>query len=129
LLKFSRDVIAAAKDTLLIEGIGGVMVPLDDKRTVLDWMMALNIPLVLVTGTYVGSLSHTLTCLDVLARRGLAVKALVVNDTPGSPVTAQHTIDTLRNFEPQIPMAGMQQQPTGMPGDSRFQTIAELLEK
>ncbi len=75
LVKFSRDAIAAAKDTLLIEGIGGIMVPLDDQHTVLDWMMALHIPLVLVTGTYVGSLSHTLTCLDVLARRDLVVKA------------------------------------------------------
>ena len=41
----------------------------------------------MVTGTYLGTLSHTLTCLDVLARRKLAVKALVVNETPGSTVT------------------------------------------
>ena len=60
------------------------MVPLDDRHTVLDWMMALNVPLVLVTGTYLGTLSHTLTCLDVLKRRELAIKALVVNETPGS---------------------------------------------
>jgi dethiobiotin synthetase len=127
LVKFSRDAIATTKDTLLIEGIGGIMVPLDDQHTVLDWMMALNIPLVLVTGTYVGSLSHTLTCLDVLARRGLAVKAIVVNDTPGSPVTFQHTISTLRNFERNIPIAGLQWQAETASGDGGFQTIAELL--
>ena len=40
---------------LLIEGIGGVMVPLDDKRTVLDWMAALDIPLLLVAGSYLGA--------------------------------------------------------------------------
>lgn len=60
-VKYSRDAIAAAQDILLIEGIGGIMVPLTDKHTVLDWMAALDIPLVVVTGTYVGSLSHTLT--------------------------------------------------------------------
>jgi dethiobiotin synthetase len=127
-VKFSRDTIAARKDTLLIEGIGGIMVPLTEKHTVLDWMAALGIPLVLVTGTYVGSLSHTLTCLDVLARRGLTVKAIVVNNTPGSPVTFQNTIGTLRNFEQKISMAGLQWRADTVPGDRTFQTIAEILE-
>ena len=127
LVQFSRDAIAATRDTLLIEGVGGIMVPLDDTHTVLDWMMALNIPLVLVTGTYVGSLSHTLTCLDVLARRGLAVKAIVVNDTPGSPVTFQNTADTLRNFERRIPIGGMRRLPTGVTADDTFQSISEFL--
>ena len=97
LVKFSRDAVAGAKDLLLIEGIGGVMVPLDETHTVLDWMAALNIPLVLVTGSYLGSLSHTLTCLDVLARRSLAVKAVVVNETPGSAVTVDGTVATISN--------------------------------
>ena len=127
LVKFSRDTVATTKETLLIEGIGGIMVPLDDKHTVLDWMIALNIPLLLVTGTYVGSLSHTLTCLDVLARRGLTVKAVVVNDTPGSPVTCQNTIDTLQNFARNISIAGLRWKPETAMGDGGFQTIAELL--
>ena len=85
-LDFSRGAIASAKDMLLIEGIGGVMVPLDDQHTVLDWMVALNIPVVLVAGSYLGSLSHTLTSLDALRRRHLVIKALVINETPGSTV-------------------------------------------
>lgn len=127
-VKFSRDAITARKDTLLIEGIGGIMVPLTEKQTVLDWMAALGIPLVLVTGTYVGSLSHTLTCLDVLSRRGLTVKAIVVNNTPGSPVTFQNTIGTLRNFERNTPMAGLQWRADTVPGDRAFPAIAELLD-
>lgn len=124
-VKFSRDAIGATKDILLIEGIGGIMVPLTDTHTVLDWMAALDVPLVLVTGTYVGTLSHTLTCLDVLARRGLAVKAIVVNDTPGSPVTCQSTIATLQKFERKISMAGLRWQVA--PSDGTFRTIAEML--
>ena len=128
LVKHSRDAIAAAKDILLIEGIGGIMVPLDDKHTVLDWMAALNIPLVVVTGTYVGTLSHTLTCLDVLARRGLTVKGLVVIDTPGSPVTWQNTIRTLANFERNIPIGGMERLPSGVTAAGVFQGVSENLE-
>ena len=126
LVKFSRDAVAGAKDLLLIEGIGGVMVPLDETHTVLDWMAALNIPLVLVAGSYLGSLSHTLTCLDVLARRGLAVKAVVVNETPGSAVTVDGTVETISNFSGTIPVIRMQRMPTLSAG--AFDRIAERLE-
>ena len=50
LIAFSRKEIAAAGGILFIEGVGGIMVPLDAERTVLDWMAALQIPLLLVVG-------------------------------------------------------------------------------
>ncbi|MBX9826362.1 MAG: dethiobiotin synthase [Xanthobacteraceae bacterium] len=123
LVEFSQAAIASNKGMLLIEGIGGIMVPLDGRRTVLDWMIALNIPLLLVTGSYLGSLSHTLTALDVLMRRDLAVKAVVVNETPGSPVAIESTIETIRRFARAIPIIEMRR--TAAP---TFRTIAERLE-
>ena len=42
------------------------MVPLDDTHTVLDWIAAVDAPVLLVTGSYLGSLSHTLTALGML---------------------------------------------------------------
>jgi dethiobiotin synthetase len=128
LVDFCRDAIAANQGTLLIEGIGGIMVPLDNKHTVLDWMAALEIPVVLVTGTYLGSLSHTLTCLDVLSRRGLAVKSIIVNETPGSAVTMQSTRDTLANFAGPIPVVDVQRLPPDSSGDDSFSNLARLLE-
>jgi dethiobiotin synthetase len=128
LVGFCRDAVVANQGTLLIEGIGGIMVPLDSKHTVLDWMLAVQIPLVLVTGTYLGSLSHTLTCLDVLARRGLVVKSIIVNDTPGSTVTMQNASDTLANFAGPIPIVGLRRLPPGHTGDGVFANIARLLE-
>jgi dethiobiotin synthetase len=126
LVKFSRAAIASNKDILLIEGIGGIMVPLDDKHTVLDWLIALNIPLVLVTGTYLGSLSHTLTALDVLMRRGLAVKAVVVNETAGSPVTIESTIATIAGLARTIPIIEMRRMAEG--SAQAFGPIARHLE-
>ncbi len=64
LVGFCREAIANAEDVLLIEGIGGLMVPLTGAATVLDLVAALPIAPILVAGTYVGSLSHTLTALD-----------------------------------------------------------------
>jgi dethiobiotin synthetase len=99
------------------------MVPLDDRHTVLDWMTALNLPLVVVTGTYLGTLSHTLTCLDVLQRRQLTIKALVVNETPGSSVPLADTVARLKCFASSIPIASLSRAPDA----DAFKAIAELL--
>jgi dethiobiotin synthetase len=124
LVKFTRSAIAGAKDTLLIEGIGGVMVPLDDSHTVLDWMAAVNIPVVLVAGSYLGSLSHTLTSLDALRRRHLVIKALVVNETPGSTVPMADTVTTLKHFAGATPIVPLPRSPIA---DPTFAEIAALL--
>ncbi|HWE05801.1 MAG TPA: dethiobiotin synthase, partial [Rhizomicrobium sp.] len=52
LVAFCRDEIASTTGTLFIEGVGGVMVPLDAENTVLDWIAALHAPVILVAGTY-----------------------------------------------------------------------------
>ncbi len=98
LLHFCRDNIAAAQGTLLIEGVGGIMVPLDDRHTVLDWMSALELPVLLVTGSYLGTISHTLTALDVLARRSLTVHSVIVSESAGGTVDLDETADTIRRF-------------------------------
>ena len=97
-LQDSRARMAAKPDVLLIEGVGGVMVPLDDRHTVLDWMEALTLPVLLVAGSYLGTISHTLSAVDVLTRRGLKIAALVVSETTGSTVSMDATITTLRRF-------------------------------
>lgn len=103
LVAFCREAIARHHGTLFIEGVGGVMVPLDGAHTVLDWMAALDLPLILVAGSYLGTISHTLTALDALAHRKLKVAALVVNDTP-SDIPLDETMTTLARFAPAIPI-------------------------
>jgi dethiobiotin synthetase len=125
LVDFSRGAIASAKGTLLIEGIGGVMVPIDDQHTVLDWMTALNFPVVLVAGSYLGSLSHTLTSLDALRRRHLVIKALVVNETEASTVPVADTVATLKRFAESTPVVALRRSPIA--ADQAFAEIAALL--
>lgn len=100
-LQDSRTRIAANPDVLLIEGVGGIMVPLDDRHTVLDWMEALALPVLLVAGSYLGTVSHTLSAVDVLLRRGLKIAALMISETEGSTVGLEATITTLRRFVPE----------------------------
>jgi dethiobiotin synthetase len=82
----------------LIEGIGGVMVPLDAEHTVLDWITALKKPTLLVVGSYLGTLSHTLTAAAALRERGVAVAGLVVSESEVEPVPAAETAATLARF-------------------------------
>ncbi len=88
--------------TLLIEGIGGVMVPLDETRTILDLIDALKIPAILVCGSYLGTLSHTLTALLVLRHRGIQVDRVIVNETNGSTVPLADVVTTLERFSEDI---------------------------
>jgi len=97
-IAFCRTAIDQRRDILLIEGVGGIMVPLDDQRTVLDLMMALQLPLILVAGSYLGTISHTLTALDALFRRNLKVLATIVSETPHSSVPLNDTVDAIARF-------------------------------
>ena len=127
IVAFSQRAIAAAPGVLLIEGVGGVMVPLDDSHTVLDWMLALGVPLVVVTGTHLGTVSHTLTGLDVLKQRGLSVKALVVNETPGSAVALADTLATIARFTPTMPIIALPRLRANAAEHPAIAAIAKLL--
>jgi dethiobiotin synthetase len=123
----SRSRITTAGDVLLIEGVGGIMVPLDDRHTVLDWMVALGLPVLLVAGSYLGTISHTLSALDVLARRGLRVAALVASETPGGTVGLAPTIATLGRFVPaDIEIIGLPRLATGQDHPA-FDRLAGLI--
>jgi dethiobiotin synthetase len=99
LVKFSAAASAPPAEGLtLIEGIGGVMVPLDGRHTVLDWIDALGCPAVLVAGSYLGTLSHTLTAAHALASRGCALAGIIVSESAEQPVPAEETAEVLRRF-------------------------------
>lgn len=88
-----------AEDVLLIEGIGGVMTPLTEDHTVLDLIMDTQSPVLLVTGSYLGTISHTLTALNVLESRRGTVRAIIVSESAGADnPSLDETIRTLKNF-------------------------------
>ena len=97
LVAFSQPC-AGASDLHLVEGVGGVMVPLDDRHTVLDWIGALDPQVVLVAGTYLGTLSHTLTALSVLTAAGTPASVIVLSESPDAPVDAGETRASLARF-------------------------------
>ena len=107
LVGFTRRSASADSCTTLVEGVGGVMAPLNARHTVRDWIAASGLPCVLLAGSYLGSLSHTLTALVALEKVGAGVTAIVVNETPGSTVGLDAALASLAHHAPGIPLAGV----------------------
>lgn len=106
LLAVCRPVLAAqTADLLLVEGAGGVMSPMAEDATGLDLQLALGLPTILVGGSYLGGVSHTLTALEVLRSRGLAVLGIVVSQSadPDAPDFPQ-TVAAIARFAGDVPV-------------------------
>lgn len=67
---------------LVIEGAGGIMVPLNDKEFIVDLISMANAEVVLVSNHYLGSINHTLLTVQELKRRNIPVKGIVFNGEP-----------------------------------------------
>jgi dethiobiotin synthetase len=126
-VEFCRRAMAARRGVLLIEGIGGVMVPFDDRHTVLDLMSMLRIPIVLMAGSYVGTISHTLTALEVVARRNLDIAGVVVSESEGSAASLEDTVATVQQFADTIDVVGIPRLPPNTTDHPAFAQIAGLI--
>lgn len=91
-------------DFLLIEGAGGVMVPLNTETTLLDLMARLNCSCLMVSGSYLGTLSHTLTALSCLEQRKIPVKGVVLCQSIQSYTDFTDVFEDFVKFIPHIPL-------------------------
>ncbi|MFH0976412.1 MAG: dethiobiotin synthase [Spirochaetota bacterium] len=69
-------------ETVLLEGAGGIYVPLTDNFTVLDYIETRNYPIILVSSAKLGSINHTLLTLDAIKNRDLDVIGIIFNEFP-----------------------------------------------
>jgi dethiobiotin synthetase len=104
LTAFCRTAIAGAGGPLLIEGVGGTHVPIERHFLVADWMAALDIPVVLVAGSYLGTLSHSIASLEALAARTITVAAVVVSESERSPMPLAQTQTALAQQVQPVPV-------------------------
>lgn len=65
---------------LLIEGAGGLHVPLSEETLLIDWLEAWQIPVLLVAKTYLGCINHSLLSIESLRKRNIPLWGIVFND-------------------------------------------------
>lgn len=90
---------------ILLEAAGGLMVPLYEDFTILDYAKELKLPIILISSARLGSINHTLLSLKALIAEGLKVQGIVYNHFPKSdPFITEDSIKTLKLFYPEIPI-------------------------
>ncbi len=82
LLQHSLDTLASGSDVLIVEGVGGIMVPMDDRHTVLDVARWIGLPTVVVARAGLGTINHTILTVNALRSAGVAVAGVVINRYP-----------------------------------------------
>lgn len=93
-------------DAMLIEGVGGLMVPLNKKELQLDLIKTLNIPALFVVGLKLGCLNHTLLSIAMLKAYEVPIEGWIINHIDPSTECADENIATLKHHLKEIPYLG-----------------------
>lgn len=78
-IELSKINLPPTSNNLIIEGAGGLMVPLNNKELVIDLVQQLNARVILVVKNYLGAINHTLLSLEVLKSRNIKVAGIIFN--------------------------------------------------
>ncbi|MCL4133219.1 UNVERIFIED_CONTAM: hypothetical protein GTU68_051231 [Idotea baltica] len=86
-------------DHLIIEGAGGLCVPLNQNNLMVDLVAQLKLPILLVTSARLGSINHTILSLEICEQRGIEVRAIIYNHFPNQEnAIFSNTRDYLQNY-------------------------------
>ena len=84
---------------LLVEGVGGLYVPLNESVTVLDYLEKERYPVILVSSAKLGSINHTLLSLEALQHRGLEALGIIYNEyPPENPLIAEDSRQIFKRY-------------------------------
>ncbi len=83
-IRLSLDKIQApeTQNHLIVEGAGGVMVPLNENDLIIDLIQRLKLEVILISRNYLGSINHTLSTVEVLRYRKIPIAGIIFNGVP-----------------------------------------------
>ncbi|OTG89143.1 dethiobiotin synthase [Acinetobacter sp. ANC 3813] len=92
--------LAEIYDAVLLEGAGGLMVPLTEQLLTIDYVAQHQLPVILVTSGRLGSINHTILSLEALKSRNIELYALAynLNDESQDKIISQDTADFLKGY-------------------------------
>jgi dethiobiotin synthetase len=94
-------------DVVIVEGAGGLLVPITEDYLMADLASDLGIPLLIVTRPDLGTLNHTALTVESARRRGIDILGVVINRFPSSPGLAERTNPGLMALITGVPVLGV----------------------
>ncbi|MDB5119956.1 MAG: dethiobiotin synthase [Sphingobacteriales bacterium] len=92
-INLDNFVVPKTSNHLIIEGAGGLMVPLNDKDLVVDLIIKFEAEVILVVQHYLGSINHTLLSIELLNARNINLKGIIYNG-----IRDEHSEKAILNF-------------------------------
>jgi dethiobiotin synthetase len=84
-------------DIVIVEGAGGLLVPLGDDHTLADLVAQLNIPIILVIGLKLGCINHALLTYEVIRQRQLKLDSWLANPIDSNMLASADNLHTLKH--------------------------------
>ena len=128
LIKTNLDVISTGMRTVIVEGAGGVLVPLSDTVYILDLIMYLQLPVLLVTTPRLGTLNHTFLTLRILQECGAAIAGIVFNNV-GNEMPSPIYNDNRRMIRERTKSVPFLELPFGIPDPHALKEFCDAIEQ
>jgi dethiobiotin synthetase len=105
-IKLSYEKLSRRHELVIVEGIGGILVPLNEREVVADLVRYLHIPLLIVVRSKLGALNHTMLTINCAENLGIEIAGIILNHVePAHSRIEQSNREELNNFT-RIPILG-----------------------
>jgi dethiobiotin synthetase len=115
-------------DFVVVEGIGGIMVPINKKNSLVDFVRLAQLPLIVVSTPKIGTVNHTLLTVKACRDHSIPIKGIIFNKMPEKPTTVERETPSFVEKLTKIPVLGV------IPiykqlryGESTFKKIADQI--
>ncbi|MFL6316138.1 MAG: dethiobiotin synthase [Nitrososphaeraceae archaeon] len=91
--------LAAKHNFMIVEGIGGIMVPVTKEKCILHFAKSLGLPTIIVAGSELGTINHTLLTVKICNDFGLNLLGIIINGMPAKvSLLKKQTVETIREL-------------------------------
>lgn len=104
-IKTTLNALKLITDKVIVEGVGGWLVPIDERRDISDLAAFLGLPVILVVGLKLGCINHALLSYEAIERRGLNCKGWIANHLERDLLCSSEIVATIES-RLKIPLLG-----------------------
>ena len=101
------NLLSTKHDFMIVEGIGGISVPILNNYLVLDLIKDLGLPVIIVSRAGLGTINHTLLTAKIAENKGIKILGIVINNYPNRPGVCERTNPEIISKVSKVPILGL----------------------